>query len=454
MARATYGDIITDIKGSIGGHTFQHNYSSKIIRLKPYINNIAKLKLIIPQNNFFNVRALWNSLDSTKQAAWAAFADEHTKINKYNETKSLTGFNWFMSINCNLDIIAKSMIIVPPAYIPPPSLPIMSFVFTHTSFLLTFNTSLNLTDYSLIIFSTPPITQISTKQRNKYILTKIVNSGTVVTCEFLDEWYNAHGFSSSYFSDVTPFHVSVMVYCIHKTTGLASAPSFINTSGSSVLPFVPSSLSNLKSWWHSGNVLINPATRVESIYDNSGNSNTITQSVSADRPLYTDEVLNGYPIIRFNGINEFLKLDSFSLNSAITIFAVLKITDTNENDCYLWSMNPGLGHNALYAYIQEMNAFVVRNITDMHSAAPTLPETSWHRLIVVLNGASSLAKRDAASWMSGTIAAVVSSGFNIGSFWGTAFMKMDFVEFGLYTDAKISSDITLLDDYLANKYNL
>jgi len=79
MARITYG-LITDIRGSIGGLTFQKNASGAIVRLKSTrVINPSNL-LANQQRLLASIVALWFTLTNDQKNAWNALAAAHPFI--------------------------------------------------------------------------------------------------------------------------------------------------------------------------------------------------------------------------------------------------------------------------------------------------------------------------------------------------------------------------------------
>jgi len=116
MARIIYGSIITDIKGSIGGITFQKNGSGTIARLKPRKNQTNTQKQRDQQPRLKEVQREWNLLSLVNKILWNDFASINNKIGLDGQEKKLTGYQWFLTINENLILINESIIEVPPVY--------------------------------------------------------------------------------------------------------------------------------------------------------------------------------------------------------------------------------------------------------------------------------------------------------------------------------------------------
>lgn len=116
MARIIYGSIITDIKGSIGGITYQKNGSGTIARLKPRKTKTNTQKQRDQQPRLKEVQRNWNELSLTNKVLWNDFASVNNKIGLDGNEKVLTGYQWFVTINQNRLLLSRSILLVPPVY--------------------------------------------------------------------------------------------------------------------------------------------------------------------------------------------------------------------------------------------------------------------------------------------------------------------------------------------------
>src|SRR5688500_13028317 len=63
---------------------------------------------------------------------------------------------------------------------------------------------------------------------------------------------------------------------------------------------------NLKMWFDANSLSLPGGSAVATFTDISGNGNHLTQSLSAKRPTYTTNGLNGMPVLTFDGVNDFM----------------------------------------------------------------------------------------------------------------------------------------------------
>ncbi len=101
MARVTYGESITEYAGSIGGITYLRNASGPIAKLRsnPPVNPSPYQSIY--QVNMAKLVAYWPTLSQPNKESWDTFAGLHDHTTPWGETKTLSGFQWFLSINLN-----------------------------------------------------------------------------------------------------------------------------------------------------------------------------------------------------------------------------------------------------------------------------------------------------------------------------------------------------------------
>jgi hypothetical protein len=141
MAKAYYGSIVTDIIGSIGGLTFQTSNQSKIIRQRPMgINAFTELQISM-QSQFSQAVVYWDALSSANKALWNNFASAHPKIDYYGNSKTISGFNWYVSLYITRAIMGVSPPSAPPTYgaVAAPPVPTSVFQSAYQSFDITFS---------------------------------------------------------------------------------------------------------------------------------------------------------------------------------------------------------------------------------------------------------------------------------------------------------------------------
>jgi hypothetical protein len=86
--------------------------------------------------------------------------------------------------------------------------------------------------------------------------------------------------------------------------------------------FSPTDISGLKLWLKADTLVLNDNDPVGTWADQSGNANNVTQATAANKPLYKTAIINGKPVVRFDGINDSLANATPSLTIASSVFVV------------------------------------------------------------------------------------------------------------------------------------
>jgi len=96
MARIVYGALVTEIKGSIGGTTFQSNRYGFTVKNKPNMVRPNKQKQT-DQNLIFKAAVKrWNPMGQTGRDNWDQFAIDFPQESKHNPGVNLTGYAAFV----------------------------------------------------------------------------------------------------------------------------------------------------------------------------------------------------------------------------------------------------------------------------------------------------------------------------------------------------------------------
>lgn len=180
MARVTYGPYVTDLKGSIGGVTFQNNKAGAISRLKQNYGASRSNTQVIRQNQFRRCTALWNSLSATDKAAWDSFAVTNLLYDRYGGSKTVSGHQYFMSCNRMLTSFSAYTVSTPPTFSAPPSVPVFTATVSSSVFTIDFGSPFSFTGHSLIVFASPPLKSASEANR-RYLCSVYVRTTTPTT---------------------------------------------------------------------------------------------------------------------------------------------------------------------------------------------------------------------------------------------------------------------------------
>ncbi len=163
-------------------------------------------------------------------------------------------------------------------------------------------------------------------------------------------------------------------------------------------------------------------------FDQSSNGNDVKQSTEAKKPLWKENIVNGRPVVRFDGADDFLISDIFSsvLTQPNYVFVVSYVKDAESDQFNLVDgLNVSNRHviNAEYnASPDSLNVYAGTNF----SLAVDFPKDVWHIHSILFDGASSEYWLDSASQGTGDAGSQDLTGLTVGSKYdGTILLEGD-----------------------------
>jgi hypothetical protein len=165
VALVTYAPLVTAVKGSIGGITFQANTAGHIARARSRprrsrtnVQHTSQAKLLVwlPQ---------WRALDLATQQDWSALAAAHPITDFYGRTRQLTGFNLFARCNSQLAIFGVAPITNAPAWAPPDPLTSAIITLSADHLFVDWTPDPLPADIGTVMYLTPPVWRSQTPFR-------------------------------------------------------------------------------------------------------------------------------------------------------------------------------------------------------------------------------------------------------------------------------------------------
>lgn len=197
--------------------------------------------------------------------------------------------------------------------------------------------------------------------------------------------------------------------------------------------------------------------------DSSGNGRHVTQGTGSDQPTYKTNILNGQPVVRFDGSNDFLVssalISSMIAASAYTIFAVVTPTTISSNNALSYQ------NDAAYADTGGFFALTFKSTPTAHvfnwdgnedttsvsitAATPVLLMTRHDsgNLYISKNGETE------ASVASGNTSTLTGA-LRVGRNYQSEFLQGDIAELLIYNVVLSASDRNAILYYLGYKYGL
>lgn len=171
MARVTYGVAITELQGSIGGVTFQRNASGAIAkrRSNPTVNPTALQAFY--QTRMATLVSLWPTLSQADKDTWDAFALANDHTTPWGETKTLSGYQWFLSCNLNRLLYHSTARHTAPGWIVPAPPP--QFIIETSPTYIRCAWTPNWNGISAFFYASLPLRQSSLKLRRSLFLIRV-----------------------------------------------------------------------------------------------------------------------------------------------------------------------------------------------------------------------------------------------------------------------------------------
>jgi hypothetical protein len=100
MGRVKFGALVTEIRGSIGGTTFQSNAYGYTIKNKPCMIKPSSVSALNIQRIMREVTTAWRGLTDIQRSSFVTYASTFPQYAKYNPSSLLGGYDIFVMWNC------------------------------------------------------------------------------------------------------------------------------------------------------------------------------------------------------------------------------------------------------------------------------------------------------------------------------------------------------------------
>ena len=223
MALVEFGAGISALRGSIGGWTFHKNRAGNIVRLRGGTPKRTTSKQDVAIGNHVSILSDWQEITPAEKSSWDAFANAHTKEDMFGDVRTLTGQNWFETVNLNRELVGNPRISSPPSFALPIGNTNFSLVVDETQIEITKAAPLSPPDTGLIIRTTPPLTRSTTSLRSSLRLTDVLINAPFNPFNIANQWSFVHGCPWPTSAGNADFTIGVMLQLINKSSGITSA---------------------------------------------------------------------------------------------------------------------------------------------------------------------------------------------------------------------------------------
>ena len=200
-------------------------------------------------------------------------------------------------------------------------------------------------------------------------------------------------------------------------------------------------------------------------FDESGQGNDFTQATPTAQPTLAGFVLNGLPVVRFDGVNDGLRVPGRLISgNSFTLFTVMSL---KQGSIWPWQIGSGTDRNRVFYEDSDFGGGNVNSIdighdfgNDARATLPGIADSSFKVLGIVadqnLAGTKVYMNGNAASMS--VLRSNLQWTFTAGGNWlarfdfPVAFAEADFAEFILYDRALSQSERQEVEQYLTLKY--
>lgn len=229
MARITYGTIVTNIKGSIGGTTFSTNRAGSIAKARV----VGKRRLTHGQgvslSSSMSVTNAWNVLSYSEKTAFNDYALVNTFTDRFGIVKTLTGYQWFKQLASASFYLVGTYLTAPPAYLFPSALPSFSVLSQAGQLVVTWSVPIDPSVTSIYVFATPPIRGMANNQSATYRLLDVRSLDITSSFDLASIWSSVFGIDLSSLPASSSFNVNILIMPIDKSSYVTGVAQF-NTS--------------------------------------------------------------------------------------------------------------------------------------------------------------------------------------------------------------------------------
>ena len=240
--------------------------------------------------------------------------------------------------------------------------------------------------------------------------------------------------------------------------------------------FDPTSLSGLMYWFKADSLSLTDGDAVDTWSNEGNDSRGDVANTSTARPIYKTGIINGEPVVRFDGVNDRLVTASAEAKpSSVTVYAVFNTDDVSSAAGLLMGQSASnalrgwgigvpdfFGSQTLVEGRSYSSSGTVRIIT---ANSTTISNSTFYCLAATYsNGDTQFnMKLNGADQTEGTTStnynAIEGTAYrfavgNQGEYSGGFFFDGDLAEVLVYDSVLTGSDLTDVEDYLLGKYGL
>lgn len=218
MAIIQLGDIVSDIKGSIGGTTFSRNRAGLTAKQRITGRRVSTQLQGQRMQESQNTTYAWSQLSYSQKSAFNAYALANEYTDRYGTVKPLTGFQWYKQLSQASKYLTGNQLITPPTYTLPDALPTFSVVAGDDVLRVVWSTPIDTDVITVFVYATPPIRGQARKQRGAYRQLDVRSLDVSSAFSIRNKWNDAFNLDYDSIAANGVFTINVLIYPVHKTS--------------------------------------------------------------------------------------------------------------------------------------------------------------------------------------------------------------------------------------------
>lgn len=223
MARVQYAAPVSAIVGSVGGWTFQTNRSGEIVRLRPKGLLSPSNKQSTQITSHIQLVAAYSGITPAEKLLWEAFAIANTHQTRFGQEKTLTGQNWFISINSNRLLLGAAILTSPPIFELPNGNAAFTIALTAASIIITKQEPLSPAVTALKVWTTPPLSRSTSSMQSSLRFTQLITAQPFGAFNLTSAWVSVHRCQWPPSPLQNRFTLGIMVQLVNTASGVTTA---------------------------------------------------------------------------------------------------------------------------------------------------------------------------------------------------------------------------------------
>jgi hypothetical protein len=225
MALIKFGAGISEMRGKEGGVIYSRNAYGSYIKSKVSPINPQTAHQLDQRTKMGNMAQTWAGLSSGQKASWDNLGQQVTRVNRFGDNTTYTGFSLFMKLNRNIVLVGGTAIDEAPTVPEVPVLALTSLAadVSDASMDLVWTPTPVTADYKMIYYFTNNILTGRRYVKNFYRFVGRTAPGATSPLDLYTDWF-------AYFGNLLVAGARIYCKCklVHTLTGFEGVPDTVS----------------------------------------------------------------------------------------------------------------------------------------------------------------------------------------------------------------------------------